>query len=136
MTLERDHDRTYEVTEARRATDQVDPRGRGPGMWAFAIHRLTGLALVAYLFLHLAVLAILARGPAGWDAFVAVVRTPIFLLLDVVLIAGLLVHGLNGIRVALAGLGLGMRHQGAVFGALMAVALGALALAAWRIFGG
>jgi len=51
---------------------------------------------VEYLYLHLAVLSMLLRGPGAWDAFVSLARTPYFLTLDVILLAGILIHGLNG----------------------------------------
>lgn len=87
-------------------------RGRRVGMWAYVAMRLSGIGLVAYLYLHLVILSQLADGPAAWDSFVALAKSPIFLLLDVILIVGLLVHGLNGLRLALVGFGLGVpRHK-------------------------
>jgi succinate dehydrogenase / fumarate reductase cytochrome b subunit len=136
MDVERQHDQTYQAAEARRVANQLDPRGRGLGMWAFAAHRITGIGLVAYLLLHLLVLSILAQGPTGWDSFVALARTPVFLALDVVLIAGMLIHGLNGVRVALTGMGFGLRQQRPAFVGLTVVAAIALACASFRIFAG
>jgi succinate dehydrogenase / fumarate reductase cytochrome b subunit len=134
MDVERQRDQTYQAGEERRAASWLAPRGRGLGMWAFAVHRITGIGLVVYLVFHLLALSILAQGQAGWDAFVALARTPVFLVLDVVLIAGVLVHSLNGVRVALAGMGFGLRQQKPAFVALMVVAAIALAYASWRIF--
>ena len=136
MDVEREHDQTYQAAEARRVVGWLDPRGRGVGMLAFAVHRITGIGLVAYLLLHLLVLSILAQGPAGWDTFVALARTPVFLVLDVVLFAGILVHGLNGIRVALLGTGYGLRRQKLAFVGLLIVAAIVLAVASFRVFGG
>lgn len=84
----------------------LDPRGRHAGMWAFIAGRLTGLLLAAYLYLHLAVLSLLALGPGTWDRFIGIATHPVFLALDILLIAGLLVHALHGVRVALLGSGL------------------------------
>ncbi len=88
-----------------------DPRASSAGMWAFLIHRLSGLGLVAYLFLHLALLNLLRGGPGQWDAFIALARSPLFLALDVLLLAGVLLHALNGLRLAILGLGGGWRYQ-------------------------
>ena len=44
-----------------------DPRGRRLGGLAFILNRLTGLGLVAYLYLHLVILSMLVRGPDAWD---------------------------------------------------------------------
>ncbi len=118
----------------RRVWQWGDVRRRNLGMWAYVLNRLTGLGLVVYLYLHLVVLSTLTRGPEGWDPFVALAKSPAFLLLDVVLLAGLLIHSLNGIRVTLNGLGLGVGGQKPLFLGLMAVAAVAAALGAWLIF--
>ena len=134
MDVEHAHDQTYQAAETRRVANWLDPRGRGPGMWAFAAHRITGIGLVVYLFLHLLLLSILAQGQAGWDSFVALARTPVFMALDVVLLAGVLFHGLNGVRVALTGMGVGLRQQRPAVVGLTVVAAVALVYASLRIF--
>ena len=89
------------------------------GQWAFWLHRLSGLGLVVYLYLHLALLGWLRAGPAGWDAFVALARSPAFLLLDAILLAGLAVHALNGVRLTALGLGWGLAHWRALAWAML-----------------
>ena len=89
-----------------------DVRGRRIGMWAYVFMRLSAAGLVLYLFLHLGILSQLAVGPAAWDSFVALAKSPLILILDVVLIIGILVHGLNGLRLSLIGFGIGVpRHK-------------------------
>jgi succinate dehydrogenase / fumarate reductase cytochrome b subunit len=112
-----------------------DPRHRRLGGWAFALNRLAGLGVLLYLYLHLVILSQLARGPEAWDAFVALATSPPVLAFDVVLLAGLLIHGLNGIRVTLVGLGLVASRQRALFVALMVIAGIVLAIGAVRIYG-
>ena len=90
--------------------------------------------MLAYLFLHLIVLSLLARGPSAWDGFVSIAASPLFLCFDVVLIFGLLFHGLNGIRVTLVGFGLVVDRQRAMFVALMIIGAIALVVAAIHIF--
>jgi succinate dehydrogenase / fumarate reductase cytochrome b subunit len=121
--------------KVRRAARWFDVRRRKLGMWAYALNRITGIGLVVYLYLHLVILSLLTRGPGGWDAFVSLARSPWFLTLDVVLLAGILIHGLNGIRIALTGLNIGVRAQKSLFGMLMLVAAVALFIAALKIFG-
>jgi len=112
----------------------LDPRGRHLGTWAFVLNRLTGLGLVAYLYLHLIVLSTLLRGPDAWDGLVAVFRRPVFLALDVLLVLGLAVHGLNGLRVALVGSGLLVdRHRALLVAAGVLIGLVGL-VAAVRTF--
>jgi len=123
--------------EGRRgATGWFDPRGRRMGGLAFILNRLTGIGLVLYLYLHLVILSMLARGPEAWDQFVDIALSPPFLALDVLLLTGLLIHGLNGIRVGLVGLGFVASRQRAMFIALMVVAALVAIAGALRIFSG
>src|SRR5690606_4893252 len=88
-----------------------DVRGRSVSTLAFSLNRLTAIGLTIYLFLHLAVLSLLLRGPDGWDSFVAIAKSPLFLTLDVILLFGVVYHMFNGIRVALVGMGVANRQQ-------------------------
>jgi succinate dehydrogenase / fumarate reductase cytochrome b subunit len=127
---------TLKYPKVRRAGRWFDVRQRRLGMWAYVLNRIAGIGLVVYLYLHLAVLSLLLRGPGSWDAFVSLARAPYFLTLDVILLAGALIHGLNGLRVALTGLGAGVKAQKALFGVLMLMAVVVLGAAALKIFGG
>jgi succinate dehydrogenase / fumarate reductase, cytochrome b subunit len=95
----------------RKPLQWFDVRGKGVGFWAYVVMRLSAAGLVLYLFLHLVILSQLASGPAAWDGFVATAKSLAFLLLDIVLIVGMLAHGLNGIRLALIGFGIGVPRQ-------------------------
>ncbi len=127
---------TLEPPKVRRAGRWFDVRRRKVGTWAYALNRITGIGLVVYLYLHLAVLSLLTRGPGSWNAFVSLARSPYVLALEVILIAGVLIHGLNGLRVALTGFDVGVKAQKALFGILMLAAVVALGAAALKIFGG
>ena len=95
----------------RKPLQWFNVRGKRVGFWAYAVMRLSALGLVLYLFLHLGILSQLAVGPAAWDGFVATAKAPAFLLLDIVLIIGMLAHGLNGVRLSLIGFGIGVPRQ-------------------------
>jgi succinate dehydrogenase / fumarate reductase cytochrome b subunit len=113
--------------EERRPLDRnpirawFDVRRDRLGSWAFALNRLTGLGLTLYLFVHLGVLFLLSRGPDSWNSFLALAKSPFYLMLDVVLIFGLLFHGLNGIRVGLVGMGVAVRSHRSLFWALIGI---------------
>ncbi len=124
-----------EVSRRRRGmVGWVDVRGRRMGHWAFILNRVTGLGILLYLSLHLVILSLLAGGPGSWDGFVSLALSPAFLSLDVILIFGLLAHGLNGIRVTLVGLGIVVDRQKAMFVGLMVIGAIALVIAALRVF--
>jgi succinate dehydrogenase / fumarate reductase cytochrome b subunit len=113
----------------------LDPRGRGHGGRALALHRVTGLVIAVYLYAHLAVLSLLLIGSSGWGSFLSLVTAKSFLALEVVLIAAVLFHGLNGIRVALVGSGLAVGHERAMFWAGTALGTAAVVYAALHILG-
>ena len=95
----------------RRPLEWFNLKGKRVGFWAYVVMRLSALGLVLYLGLHLVILSQLASGAGSWDGFVATAKSPAFLLLDVVLIIGILAHGLNGVRLALIGFGIGVPRQ-------------------------
>ncbi len=113
-----------------------DLRSRSTGHLAFSLNRITGLGLVGYLYLHLAVLSTLLGGEDSWNGFLELATTPLFLGLDLLLVFGLLVHGLNGTRLSLIGSGYVPNHQKASFWALMAFGAIVLVYTALHIFGG
>jgi succinate dehydrogenase / fumarate reductase cytochrome b subunit len=112
-----------------------DIRRRGLGHFAFSLNRITGLGLVFYLYLHLAVLSTLLRGEDAWDSFLGLATAPFFLLLDVLLIFGLLAHGLNGLRLALVGSGRAVDQQKALYRSIQVIGTILLLGAALRLMG-
>lgn len=111
-----------------------NPRGRSISTIAFALNRLTAIGLTLYLFLHLAILSQLLRGPEGWNDFIAIARTPLFLTLDVVLLFGVVYHMFNGIRVALVGMGVANYQHKTLFYILVGIALVLFVVGAVLIF--
>ncbi len=111
-----------------------DVRGRRLGGWAFVLHRVTGLGLVLYLGIHLWVLRLLTQGEARWDAFIVLAKSPAFLALDALLLLGLLVHGLNGVRVTLVGMGVATRYHKTLFWVLMVLGGVLWLVGTWAFF--
>ena len=99
-----------------------DARNRDVGMWAFALNRLTAIGLVVYLFLHLVVLSTLARGPQAYESFLAIIKSPVFVFGEWLVVIGGLYHGLNGIRIALTSFGLAVPYQKQIFYVLFVIA--------------
>ena len=113
----------------------LDPRGRSLGHVAFVGNRITGLGLVFYLYLHLGVLSMLLLGEDAWSDFLRLATTTIFLLLDVLLLFGILYHGLNGIRVTLVGTGVVPNRQRAMWWAGTVIGTTLLVAGALHILG-
>lgn len=112
-----------------------DPRNRQVGTWAFILNRVTALGLTFYLFLHLVALGQLAQGPEAYNNFIALAKTPVIKIGEMLVIAAGIIHGLNGIRIVLNSLGIGVRAQKATFLGFMVVALIGIVFFAFKMFG-
>jgi succinate dehydrogenase cytochrome b subunit len=69
------------------------------GMLSFVVHRVAGLALTLYLVLHIFTLSSVVQGAENFDAALGAYDNPIGHVLEFMLLLGVLVHGLNGLRV-------------------------------------
>jgi len=107
---------------------------KGTGMWAWMLFRISGLVLVFYLFVHLWVISQgRVGGPESLNGFFRFFDKPLLVFLDLMLVAAVLYHALNGVRIVLMDLGIGIKQHKAVFWICMlvaALALGAFALKA------
>lgn len=129
---------------AETPTSQVPTPVRVGGAWydvrhrhleavAYLVNRLTGIGLVVYLYVHLAVLGQLTRGSADWNSFLSTATGPFFTALDALVLVGVLFHGLNGIRLAVTGAGVAVRWQRLMLKVVVLLAL-ALFLAAGLVW--
>jgi succinate dehydrogenase cytochrome b556 subunit len=84
---------------------------RHSGSWAYILHRVTGIGLTVYLFVHIWALSSLTHGRAAFAAEMKTFTTPVFKLSEWAL--GLLVmfHAFNGIRIAIVDLADGARYH-------------------------
>jgi len=100
------------------------PTNMKTGMWAWVGHRITGLVLVGYIFMHLAFIttASLSEGGADFDKLMETTSQPLFVAMDFLLVIVVIYHAVNGFRVVLFDLGIGIRRQKLVFWVCMAVA--------------
>lgn len=112
-----------------------DIRGRQAGTWAFMLNRLTALVLTFYLILHLVVLNRLTQGAQAYDDFVRFAQLPLIKLGEILLIAAVFLHGLNGLRLIFVAFGIGLRYQKLLFGITLLVTIASAMLFGLRIFG-
>ncbi len=98
------------------------------GMWAFVLHRLTGLVVGLYLLAHIIVISTAAvAGKLSFDNLMEAMRVPWIIVLELVLIAAVLYHLLNGVRLLLFDVGISARQQKGIFWAFMVVGAGVMA---------
>ncbi len=111
-----------------------NPVGRDTGGWAFILNRITALGLTFYLFLHLIILSQLAKGPQGYDSFIALMSSPIAIAGELLVVAAAFLHGLNGIRIILTTFGVSVTRQKQLFYGLMVIALIAILIFGFHMF--
>lgn len=111
-----------------------DPRGRALSDYAFMLNRITALGLTLYLFMHLIVLGQLARGPEAYDGFLELIENPIMKFGELLVVAAVFIHGLNGIRIGLNSLGIAVPRQREIFIGVMVVSVIATAFFGWKMF--
>jgi succinate dehydrogenase / fumarate reductase cytochrome b subunit len=73
-------------------------RGR-EGQWSWLAHRVTGVAIILFLFAHVVDTALVGWGPNAYNRVVSVYHNPFIRLLELGLVAAVIYHALNGIRI-------------------------------------
>jgi len=69
------------------------------GTWAWVFHRIAGVALALYLPLHVWIVHHVSKGPETFDAMMRSVSGPLFKAFEIALLAAVLFHAFNGLRV-------------------------------------
>jgi succinate dehydrogenase / fumarate reductase cytochrome b subunit len=68
-------------------------------MWSWVAHRITGVAVLFFLYVHVLDTALVRVSPAAYDGIIASYKTPLVNLMEVGLVGAVLFHALNGLRV-------------------------------------
>jgi len=71
----------------------------GEGMLAWAFHRISGVAIWAFLVLHVIDIFLVGAAPDTYDTLLAIYAHPIGIVLEWLLGAAVLYHALNGLRI-------------------------------------
>ncbi len=104
------------------------------GMWAWVFHKFTGWVLVGYLFTHIAVLSTALSGPAAYTGTITTLEGLLVVrVLEVGLLAVAVFHMLNGSRLLLVDLGVGLERQDVSFYASL-ILTGAIVVASVPTF--
>jgi succinate dehydrogenase / fumarate reductase cytochrome b subunit len=72
---------------------------RGRAQWSWIAHRVTGVAIILFLFAHVVDTALVGWGPDAYNKVVAVYHHPLIRLLELGLVAAVIYHALNGVRI-------------------------------------
>jgi succinate dehydrogenase / fumarate reductase cytochrome b subunit len=70
-------------------------------MWTWVLHRVTGVTVFFFLFVHVIDTSMVRVSPVAYNTAVDTYKNPLVGLMEVGLVAAVLFHALNGIRVVL-----------------------------------
>ena len=73
--------------------------------YAYALHRLTGLGILAYFLMHIFVTGTRVGGPEKWDSTMGFFGNPLFKAGEFLVFLAFAYHAINGIRLILVELG-------------------------------
>jgi succinate dehydrogenase / fumarate reductase cytochrome b subunit len=77
----------------------------GLDRYAFSIHRITGLGILAYFIMHIFVTGSRLGGPERWERSMAFFGNPIFRFGEFLVFLAFAFHAVNGIRLIIVELG-------------------------------
>ncbi|RVW05184.1 succinate dehydrogenase, cytochrome b556 subunit [Rhodococcus xishaensis] len=124
------------TAEAAPATERTRSLYRGdPGMWSWVLHRITGVATFFFLFVHVLDTALVRVNPDTYDRVIETYKNPVVGLMEIALVAMVLYHALNGLRVMLIDFwSKGPQYQRVMLWAVLAIWFVVMIPAAGRIF--
>jgi succinate dehydrogenase cytochrome b subunit len=69
------------------------------GQWTWIAHRVTGVAIILFLFAHVVDTAVIGWGPEAYNRVLSVYQNWGVRLLELGLVAAVLFHAINGVRI-------------------------------------
>ncbi|NMO01041.1 succinate dehydrogenase, cytochrome b556 subunit [Gordonia sp. TBRC 11910] len=72
-----------------------------PGMWSWVLHRITGVTIFFFLFVHVLDTAVIRVDPNKYSEIIETYKTPIIGLMEIALVFCVLYHAFNGLRIIL-----------------------------------
>jgi succinate dehydrogenase / fumarate reductase, cytochrome b subunit len=93
------------------------------GMWSWVLHRITGVAIFFFLLVHVLDTSLVRLSPEAYNAVINTYKTPIIGLAELGLVAAILYHALNGLRVILIDFWRkGVKYQNVMWWIVLAIA--------------
>lgn len=108
---------------------------RFAGYLAWAMHRLTGIGLIGYIFVHLYILSHV-RDAGEFEKLMSMMRHPLMKMAEIGLLALVLSHALNGIRLTMIDLGMPTKFQKPAMAAAAVFFIAAVSMGAFAFLGG
>jgi succinate dehydrogenase / fumarate reductase cytochrome b subunit len=93
-------------------------------MWSWLLHRISGLAILVFLFIHIVDISVIGFGPTTYNTSVVLFDQVIVRLLSLSLIVAVLYHSLNGLRImAIDFWRKGVRYQKVLFVVVLVITI-------------
>ena len=90
------------ATRARKSKSDYAGLYKGhPGQYSWILHRITGVAVILFLFMHVVDTALIGWGPEAYNRVVSAYANPFIHLLELGLVISVLYHSLNGLKITL-----------------------------------
>jgi succinate dehydrogenase / fumarate reductase cytochrome b subunit len=70
-------------------------------MWSWVLHRITGVSIFFFLYVHVLDTSLVAVSPEAYNAVIATYKNPVVGVMEVGLVGAVLFHAFNGLRVVL-----------------------------------
>jgi succinate dehydrogenase / fumarate reductase cytochrome b subunit len=97
-------------------------------MWSWVLHRITGVAIFFFLLVHVLDTSLVRLSPEAYNAVVATYKTPLVGLGELGLVAAIVYHAFNGLRVILIDFWRkGVKYQNVMFWVVIALTVIVLA---------
>ena len=94
------------------------------GMWSWVLHRITGVSIFFFLLVHTLDTALVRLDPVAYNQVIETYKTPVIGVAELGLVAAILFHALNGVRIILIDFwSKGAKYQRAMFWIVIALAL-------------
>jgi succinate dehydrogenase / fumarate reductase cytochrome b subunit len=72
-----------------------------PGQWSWVFHRVTGVAVILFLFVHVIDTALIGWGPEAYEKVLRAYANPLVHLLELGLVIAVWYHSVNGTKITL-----------------------------------
>lgn len=84
---------------AKRRSDIGTLYKGSPGQYSWILHRITGVAVILFLFAHIVDTAVIGWGPEAYNRVTSVYHNWFVRLLELGLVAAVLYHAINGLKI-------------------------------------
>jgi succinate dehydrogenase / fumarate reductase cytochrome b subunit len=89
------------ATARKTKSDYAGPYKGHPGQYSWILHRVTGVAIILFLFMHVIDTALIGWGPEAYERVLTAYQNPFIHLMELGLVIAVLYHSLNGLKITL-----------------------------------